>query len=60
MFLKSRRQFLGLSSVLPFIGICPLFFRRAPITRYLDQEFVLVQGWVLKKSDLSKAARNDY
>jgi hypothetical protein len=60
MVLNTRRRFLEFISALPFFGMCSLLSRQTPIKPYLGGEFVLVRGWVLRKSDFSEAPQNDY
>jgi len=52
MTILSRRQFLTLLVTLPIIGGYLSFSRRSPIVANLDDDLVLVRGWILKRSDL--------
>ena len=47
----SRRQVITYLSLFSFMGV--LEIRRAPIAvKQLDENYVIVNGWILKKSDL--------
>ena len=49
----SRRQVITCLSLLPFMGV--LEMRRTPIAvKQLDENYVIVNGWILKKSDLAE------
>ena len=47
----SRRQVITYLSLLPFMGV--LEMRRSPsVVKQLDENHVIVNGWILKRSDL--------
>jgi hypothetical protein len=46
-----RRQFVKLLSILPLVGSFALF-RTSLAEKQLDNNHVIVNGWILKKSDL--------
>lgn len=47
----SRRRVIKYLSLLPFIGV--LGMRRKPFAvKQLNENYVMVNGWILKRSDL--------
>ena len=50
----ARRQVLKLLCLLPWTG-SSAFARTTPLSRHLSEDYVLVNGWILKKSEV-----NDY
>jgi hypothetical protein len=48
---NSRRQFLKIIGLLPFVRVC-LFPEAKTIVENLGDEYVLLNGWILKRTDL--------
>ena len=52
---NSRRRVIKCLSLLPFMGV--LGMRGTPLARkQLNEDYVLVNGWILKRSDLVEKA----
>ena len=60
MIIRSRRKLLKFLSVIPFLSIFAIPGRRARTAPYISEDFILIHGWLLKKSDLSEANLDDY
>jgi hypothetical protein len=43
---------LAVLAALPFLGSYLPAVRQSPVIKRLDDELVLVRGWILKRSDL--------
>jgi len=51
MTVRSRRRFLTLLGAFPIIGGY-LLSRRYLMAEFVEEDFVLVHGWILKKTDM--------
>ena len=60
MSVNSRRRFLGLLGTIPLISGY-LFYSWRPLRDvHIDENLVLVRGWILKKSDLAEGIPYDH
>ena len=59
MIMESRRKLLKLICLSPILCSSILYRQRLKATE-INREFVSINGWILKKSDLQDALLNDY
>lgn len=55
MLINSRRQILKLLGILPLCSLGSSVFTNIKNHPHIDNEFIFIQGWLLKKADLLEA-----